>query len=89
MRLPDRPLSRRAIKQFFRKVPEAKWEYWFRHEKENGLYELRAKGPFDKAYYSPTGLKDWLLAEGVYPPEDFPTIPSSRGWTGPLQAIAA
>jgi hypothetical protein len=67
----ERPLSRRAVKQFFTKVAEAKWEYWFRHEKENGLAELRVKGPFEKAYYSPSGMRDWLLAEGVYKPEDF------------------
>ena len=89
MRLPDRPLSRRAVKLFFDKVSEAKWEYWFRHEKENGLFELRVKGPFEKAYYSPTGLRDWLLAEGIYRPADFLTPPSGGGWSGPLQAIAA
>lgn len=82
MRLPDRPLSRRAVKQFFDKVPEAKWEYWFRHEKENGLFELRVKGPFDKAYYSPAGMRDWLLAEGVYKPTDFNVAPESGGWAG-------
>lgn len=85
MLLPNRPLSRRAVKQFFTKVAEAKWEYWFRHEKENGLAELRVKGPFDKAYYSPSGMRDWLLAEGVYKPEDFPKVPAVN-W---LQAVAA
>jgi hypothetical protein len=85
MLLPNRPLSRRAVKQFFTKVAEAKWEYWFRHEKENGLAELRVKGPFEKAYYSPSGMRDWLLAEGVYKPEDFRKFPAVN-W---LQAVAA
>lgn len=92
MRLPERPLSRRAVKQFFVKVSEAKWEYWFRHEKENGLFELRVRGPFDKAYYSPTALRDWLLAEGVYRPDDFADAPpESGGWLGPVRrhAVAA
>lgn len=69
-KLPAR-LSRRAVKQFFDKVPEAKWDYWFRHEKDNGLFELRVKGPFDKAYYSGEGVKEWLLSEGAYSPKDF------------------
>ena len=92
MRLPNRPLSRRAVKQFFVKINEAKWEYWFRHEKENGLFELRVKGPFDKAYYSPAGLRDWLLAAGVYRPEDFhDSPPDTGGWLGPVRrhALAA
>lgn len=70
MKIPAR-LSRKAVKQFFDKVAGAKWEYWFRHEKENGLFELRVKGPFAKAYYSGEGIKEWLLAEGEYSPRDF------------------
>ena len=81
MRIPDK-LSRRAVKQFFPKIQEARWEYWFRHEKENGLFELRVKGPFEKAYYSGQGMKDWRLAEGHYSPEDFPSFPDSGGWAG-------
>lgn len=70
MKIPSR-LSRRAVKQFFDKVSGPRWDYWFRHEKENGLFELRVKGPFDKAYYSGEGVKEWLLAEAVYGPKDF------------------
>jgi hypothetical protein len=91
MRIPAK-LTRRAVKQFFEKIPEAKWEYWFRHEKENGLFELRVKGPFEKAYYSGEGMKDWLLSEGHYHPEDFPVILDSGGWTGAVvrkHALAA
>ena len=86
-KLPTR-LSRRAVKQFFNKVPGPKWDYWFRHEKENKISELRVDGPFDKAYYSGEGIKEWLLAEGVYGPEDFEAaVPAatpgiSNGWSG-------
>lgn len=89
MRIPAR-LSRNGVKQFFDKVPGAKWEYWFRHEKENGLFELRVKGPFEKAYYSGEGLRQYLCAEGVYGPRDFDHAPSERDWLGPVrQSIAA
>lgn len=89
MRLPQRPLSRRAVKQFFDKIPEARWEYWFRHEKENGLHELRSKGPFEKAYYDGMKVREWLLAEGHYHPKDLPDPPPEQSWTGPLVALAA
>lgn len=75
MKIPSR-LSRRAVKQFFEKVPGAKWDYWFRHEKENGLFELRVPGPFDKAYYGGEAIKEWLLTEGVYSPKDFVEQPA-------------
>jgi len=86
MKLPARPLSRRAIKQFFDRIPGEKWEYWFRHEKENGLFELRVKGPFDKAYYDGQAVKEWLLAEGHYHPKDFLDHPPQSSW---LSAVAA
>ncbi len=86
-KLPSR-LTRRAVKQFFDKVPGPKWDYWFRHEKENGINELRVHGPFAKAYYSGEGLKEWLLVEGIYSPSDFEpaahTAPPgmTNGWSG-------
>jgi hypothetical protein len=83
LKLPDK-LTRRAVKQFFEKIPEAKWEYWFRHEKENGLFELRVKGPFEKAYYNSEGVKEWLLTEGHYSPSDFIAAPDAGGWVGPV-----
>lgn len=70
MKLPQK-LSRKAVKQFFPKLSEVRWEYLFRHEKENGIHELRVSGPFDKAYYSGEGIKEWLLTEGTYKPDDF------------------
>ena len=81
-KLPAR-LSRKAVKNFFDKVPGPKWDYWFEHEKRNGLRELRVPGPFKRAYYNAEGIKEWLLTEGVYKPEDFastPMVPS--GWGG-------
>lgn len=88
MKLPAR-LSRKAVKQFFDKVSEARWEYLFRHEKENGIHELRVAGPFEKAYYSGEGIKEWLLTEGIYNPGDFaaivhgsPTATVGTGWNG-------
>lgn len=86
MKLPQR-LSRRAVKQFFEKVPAPKWDYWFRHEKENGLFELRVPGPFAKAYYSGEGVKEWLLAEGTYGPKDFEEpahVSSAPEWLKPM-----
>ena len=84
-KLPSR-LSRRAVKQFFNKVPGPKWDYWFRHEKENGINELRVHGPFAKAYYNGEGLKEWLLAEAIYSPDDFDAPPPApeipNGWHG-------
>ena len=77
-RLPAR-LSRKAVKQFFNKVPAPKWAYWFEHEKTNGLHELRVAGPFKKAYYDSEGVRDWLLSEGVYKPEDFDSTPPHAG----------
>lgn len=86
IRLPNRPLSRKAVKQFFSKIPEAKWEYWFKHEKENGLFELRAEGPFDKAYYDGRKLHEWLLAEGHYKPFDLLELPQKQNWVSPVAA---
>ena len=87
-KLPAR-LSRKAVKNFFDKVPGPKWDYWFRHEKKNGLHELRISGPFKRAYYSGEGIKEWLLTEAVYKPEDFATITygpplasAGTGWNG-------
>ena len=90
MKLPNRPLSRRAVKQFFDKVPAPKWDYWFRHEKDNGLHELRVEGPFEKAYYDGHKVKDWLLAEGHYHPRDFDVSPPEANWLTPMrrQALA-
>ena len=90
MKLPQRPLSRRAVKQFFDRIPGAKWDYWFRHEKENGIFDLRVKGTFEKAYYDGQAVKDWLLAEGHYHPKDFESAPEV-GWLTPMrrQALAA
>jgi len=89
MRIPTR-LSRNGVKQFFEKVPSAKWDYWFRHERENGLRDLRVKGPFEKAYYSGEGLMQWLCAEGIYGPRDFDTSPPKRDWLGTIkQSLAA
>ena len=90
MKLPQRPLSRRAVKQFFDKVPAPKWDYWFRHEKENGLFELRVHGPFEKAYYDGQKVKEWLLAEGHYHPRDFEVAPREVSWMNPVrrQALA-
>ncbi len=82
MKLPA-ILSRRAVKRFFNKVPGPKWDYWFRHEKENQLHKLRVAGPFEKAYYSGDGIKEWLLTEGVYGPEDFEIAHTSNStWSG-------
>ena len=91
MKLPQRPLSRRAVKQFFDKIPAPKWDYWFRHEKENGIFQLRVKGTFDKAYYDGQAVKDWLLAEGHYHPKDFESAPPETHWLTPMrrQALAA
>ena len=84
-KLPDK-LTRNAVKRFFTKVPSAKWDYWFRHEKKNGLFEIRVPGPFDRAYYSGQGVKEWLLTEAIYGPEDFEpdaAVPGmSGGWSG-------
>lgn len=91
MKLPTRPLSRRAVKQFFDKIPGPKWDYWFDHEKKNGLYELRVKGPLEKAYYDGHKVKEWLLAEGHYHPRDFQDAPPEISWLTPMrrQALAA
>ena len=85
-KLPTR-LTRKAVKQFFNKVPAPKWDYWFRHEKENGISDLRVEGPFSRAYYSAEGIKAWLLTEGFYGPDDFEAAPQmmpgmSNGWSG-------
>ena len=82
MKIPSR-LSRRAVKQFFKKIPDARWDYWFRHEKENGIFELRVEGPFEKAYYSGEGIKDWLLTEAQYSPDDFKE-PSAQDLLAPF-----
>jgi hypothetical protein len=84
MKIPAR-LSRKAVKQFFDKVPSPKWDYWFRHEKENGLFELRVKGPFEKAYYAGEGIKEWLLTEGTYSPRDFEDKSATpQSWFNPV-----
>lgn len=81
-KLPDR-LSRKAVKQFFTKIPESRWDHWFKFEKENGIHALRVPGPFDKAYYSGPGIKEWLLSEGHYSPKDFEPSPQiGGGWSG-------
>ena len=81
-KLPDR-LSRKAVKQFFPKISGARWDYWFKYEKDNGIHALRVDGPFDKAYYSGQGIKEWLLSEGHYSPSDFePGVRISGGWDG-------
>ena len=83
---PPEKLTRKAVKSFFNKVPGPKWDYWFRHEKENGINELRVSGPFNKAYYSTEGLKEWLLTEAIYDPQDFeqqaPAPAAPNGWSG-------
>lgn len=81
MKIP-RILCRKAVKRFFNKVACQKWDYWFRHEKENGLHELRVPGPFERAYYSGEGIKEWLLSEGVYGPDDFEVPHISSSWSG-------
>ena len=82
MTKPPPKLTRKAVKHFFDKVPGPKWDYWFRHEKENGIMELRVKGPFDRAYYSTEGIKEWLLTEAVYTPQDFEPVIVSDGTNG-------
>ena len=89
-KLPIR-LSRKAVKLHFDRVPAAKWDYWFRHEKDNGLAQLRVDGPFAKAYYSGEGIRDWLLAEGTYGPKDFEEkpAPTTAPWPVRTHRIAA
>jgi len=79
-KIPDR-LSRKAVKLFFTKVPAPKWDYWFKYEKTNGLHELRVSGPFGKAYYSGEGIKQWLLSEGIYSPDDWDSMPLNNSWS--------
>ena len=85
MKLPSRPLSRRAVKKCFDRIPAGRWEYWFRHEKKNGIFELRVPGPFDRAYYHPQAIKQWVVAEGYYHPLDFEFETLAMNWCTPLQ----
>lgn len=69
--LPKRPLSRKAIKQFFDKVGEASWDYYFDIEKSNGLAQCRVEENGRLARYDPEKIKEWLLSEGHYRLYDF------------------
>jgi len=64
-------LSRRAVKQYFDKVTEATWEYYFDMEKFNGLSECRMLGNGRIAHYNSEKIQEWLLQEGHYGPRDF------------------
>jgi len=90
--LPD-SLSRRGIATEFDKLTPVAWERLFDKENQNGIARLRVPGDMNnRAYYSGEGMKDWLLSEGHYHPEDFPVIPDSGGWTGAVvrrHALAA
>ena len=66
-------LSRRAIKQFFDKVGEATWDYYFDMEKLNGLSRCRVSGGGRIARYNSEKIQEWLLSEGLYGPYDFQT----------------
>ena len=89
MRIPAR-LRRNGVKEFFTKVSREKWDYWFKNERKNGLRDLRVKGPFERAYCSGEGLKQWLVSEGHYSPRDFDTSPPPRDWLSPVkQQLAA
>ncbi len=69
--LPDK-LNRRAVKQCFDRLPNARWDYLFLKERTNGLHKARVKdGPFDKAYYATNSLIEWLIMEGYYTPAEF------------------
>jgi len=64
-------LSRRAVKQYFAKVSEASWEYYFDMEKLNGISECRVSCNGRIAHYNSEKIQEWLLQEGHYGPLDF------------------
>lgn len=71
MNLPS-SLSRNAVKAHFTKVSAGRWEYYFRHEKRNGIGSLRVDdGAFERAYYDTEKLKEWLIREAIYRTSDF------------------
>ena len=64
-------LNRKAIKQTFLRVSEAKWDNLFDYEQHNGLYAIRVQGPDKFLYYDLEKLMQWLVQRGLYRRTDF------------------
>ena len=68
--IPKR-LNRNGIKHSFPRVSLSSWRYYFDHEKENGLFELRVIGPNKNAYYDVEKVMSWLMERNLYLRFDF------------------
>ena len=89
MDLPN-SLSRNAVKAHFDKISEGRWEYYFRHEAENGLRALRTDdGAFARAYYDTELLKQWLVREAIYKVSDFDAPAYLPSWLSTRKHQAA
>ena len=68
--IPKR-LNRGAIKRAFPQVSEATWDNLFDNEKNNGLHELRVRGPDSFVYYEVEAVMEWLMERNLYRRADF------------------
>ena len=80
MQVLPKKLCRNAVKAHFTKLRPETWDWLFAHEKKNGLYQLRIKGPFQKAYYRTEELIQWLIMEDHYVAEEFKPV-STGNWS--------
>ena len=85
MNLPS-SLNRKAVKQAFPRVSEAKWDNLFDYEKHNGLYAIRVQGPDKYPYYDVEKLMAWLIQRSLYRRSDFQE-PGELFYEGPRYAV--
>lgn len=70
MEKPQR-LNRKAVKDKYRKLSGATWDYLFDHEKENRLAECRTEEPGRLVFYSRAKIERWLVERAHYREEEF------------------
>ena len=74
-------LTRKALKRCFDNVSEKTWDYYYDHEKENGLAEFLISNGHRIVVYDSKGVIQWLISKGHYAPNEFQNQPKlSRHW---------